>query len=250
MRDVERAMRARAADLVKGTPRRKTTMNTTINQNATNKNVMNSGDSVVTNPSAPTITTVTNTRVSVEARYQTLVAGILANLAGELSLSIGGGTYALADLVARFQGAIAAEEKAKASQNQWHMDVQSARQIEAALSPLFKGMQRYVQGRYGEDNAKLAEFGFAPTKPRKTTTKAKAAAAVKAQATRKARNTVGKNQRKAITAPPATSPVASPQPATPQPAAPPAVPQPATPSAAPPATTPATGAHPTTGGAS
>ncbi len=95
------------------------------------------------------------------------------------------------------------------------MDVQSARQVEADLSPLLKGMQRYVQGRYGEDSAKLAEFGFALTKARKTSAKTKAAAAVKAQATRKARNTVGKNQRKAITAPPATSPTASPQPAAP-----------------------------------
>jgi hypothetical protein len=223
------------------------------NQNLTENNAMKTNDNVTSTTtsitSAPTITTVTNTRLSVEARYQTLVAAILANLGGEASLSIGGGTYALADLVARFQGAIAAEEKAKASQNQWHMDVQSARQIEAALSPLFKGMQRYVQGRYGEDSAKLAEFGFTPAKPRKTSARTKANAAVKAEATRKARNTVGKNQRKAITAPPAV-PVASPQPVTPQPAAPPATPQSATPPAALPATAPATGAHPTTGGAS
>ena len=196
---------------------------------------------------APTITTVTNTKVLGEAQLQTLVSGILANIDSGASLPISGGTYTVADLVARIQERIAAAEKTKASKNQWHSDVQSERQVQAALRPLLKGMQRYVQGRYGENSAKLAEFGFTPAKPRKVAAKTKADAAVKAQATRKARNTVGKKQRLQAKAPPAANPQPTPtQPApaaTPVPAAAPASPPVV---AAPPA---GSGAHPTTGGA-
>jgi hypothetical protein len=206
--------------------------NTPINGNVT---------STTATSSPPLITTVTQTKVVSEAQLQTLVSGILANVDSASSLPISGATYTVTDLVARIQERIAAAEKTKASKNQWHSDVQSERQVAAALRPLIKGMQRYVEGRYGEDSAKLAEFGFTPRKPRKVTAKTKADAAVKAEATRKVRNTVGKKQRLAITAPP---PAASPQPTPPQsataPVAPPTV-------AGPPA---ATGAHPTTGGAS
>jgi len=186
---------------------------------------------------APVITTVTNTKVNIEALYQTLVTGILANLADVTTFPIGGGSYSREELIARFQEGIAAAEKTKASKNQWHLDVQSERQAQAAVRALRKAMQRYLQGRYGSDSAKLGEFGFAPSKPRKTSAKTKATAAVKAKATRVARNTVGKVQRKAVkAAPPASPPVASPPPASP----------PTAPSSA---TAPATGAHPTSGGA-
>ena len=180
----------------------------------------------VTN-NAPTITTVTHTKVLDEAQLQTLVSGILANLDSSTSLSISGGTYTIAEMVGRIQERIAAAERTKASKNLWHSDVQAERQVAAALRPLLKGMQRFVQSRYGEDSAKLAEFGFTPRKPRQVSAKTKADAAVKATATRKARNTVGKKQRLAIKAPP---PAANP----------PAVNLPQA----------AAGAHPTTGGAS
>ncbi len=207
----------------------------------TNTTMQNNAISTGSTNGAPVITTVTHTKVNTEAQLQTLVSGILANIDSGSSLSINSETYTTADLVARLQERIAAAEKTKASKNQWHADVQSERQVEAALRPLVRGMQKYVESRYGDDSAKLAEFGFTPRKPRKVTARAKADAAVKAQATRKARNTVGKKQRLAITAPP---PAASPQPALPQPAAAP-VASPAV--GAPPA---ASGAQPTTGGAS
>lgn len=200
---------------------------------------MQNNDTKTTN-NAPVITTVTHTKVNTEAQLQTLVSGILANFDSGSSLSINGGTYPVADLVARLQERIAAAEKTKASKNQWHADVQSERQVEVALGPLLRGMQKYLEGHYGEGSAKLAEFGFTPRKPRKVSAKTKADAAVKADATRKARNTVGKKQRLAIKAPP---PAASPQPTPPQSATAPVAP----PAASPPA---ASGAHPTPGGVS
>jgi hypothetical protein len=181
---------------------------------------------------APVITTVTNTKVNTEAQYQTLVNGILANLGNETSFPMGGQSYPREDLIAQFQQRIAAAEKTKASKNLWHADVQSERKVVAAVAPLRKAMQKYLQGRYGDGSTKLGEFGFKPVKPRKVSAKTKATSAVKAEATKVARNTVGKNQRKAVKAPPPTSPVASSSTAT---------------TGSPVA--PATGAHPTTGGA-
>jgi hypothetical protein len=199
---------------------------------------------------APVITSVTNTKVSAEVQYQTLVTGILANLADVSTFAIGGDAYSRDDLVARLHDRIAAAEKSKASKNQWHSDVQSERLVQAAVRPLRKAMRAFVVARYGESSAKLGEFGFVPNKARKTTAKTKATAADKAKATRVARNTVGKKQRKAVKAaapgtPPTPTAGAAPSAHTPAPSSPLNINP--TPSSA---TPPAAGAHPTTGGAS
>ena len=86
---------------------------------------MQNNDTKTTN-NAPAMTTVTHTKVNTEAQLQTLVSGILANFDSGSSLSINGGTYPVADLVARLQQVTAAAEKTKASKNQWHADVQSS----------------------------------------------------------------------------------------------------------------------------
>jgi hypothetical protein len=207
----------------------------------TNNDPSSTNATTPTNSDAPVITTLTNTKVNIEAQYQTLVNGILANLKDVTTFEMGGGTYALADLISQFQQRIAAAEKTKASKTVWHTDVLSERQVAGATGPLRKVMQSFLVGRYGAQSPKLGEFGFSPGKPRKVSAQTKAAAAVKAKATRVARNTVGKKQRKEVPVPAAgTSPA-------PAPTTPPAT------SASPPASTaapPATGAHPTTGGAS
>jgi hypothetical protein len=219
-------------------------MNTTSTSNTGGTNQSNTGSTgTAANATAPVITNVTNTKVDSEAEYQTLVAGMLANLGDETAVSLNGGSFAIADLVTRFQGVIAAAEKSKASKNQWRMDVESERQIEVAASPLRKAMRRFLEGRYGEGSVKLAEFGFTPRKPRVVSAATKAEAAIKAKATKKARNTVGKKQREAITA---TQPAAPSAPQTPAAPVPPVASTPAP--AAPPAQ--AGSPRPPTGGAS
>jgi hypothetical protein len=245
-------MVARAADLANRTQRnateRKDTIMVTTNTNNTNQS--NTGSTgTAANATAPVITNVTNTKVDSEAEYQTLVAGMLANLGDESSVSLNGGTFAIADLVTRFQGVITAAEKSKASKNQWRMDVESERLVEVSVSPLRKSMRRFLEGRYGEGSVKLAEFGFTPRKPRVVSAATKAEAAIKAKATKKARNTVGKKQREAITA---TQPAAPAAPQTPGATLPPAAPVASTPAPAAPTAPPAQAGSPRapTGGAS
>jgi hypothetical protein len=60
-------------------------------------------------------------------------------------------------------------------------------------------VQTYARYAYATDTATLADFGFGPVKHTEPSPAVKAAAAVKARATRAARHTMGKVQKKAIT---------------------------------------------------
>ncbi len=53
----------------------------------------------------------------------------------------------------------------------------------------------FLRGYFGKGSTKLLDFGIKPIRP-KTSTMVKQAANVKRTATRKARNTMGKRQRK------------------------------------------------------
>jgi hypothetical protein len=202
-------------------------------------------------PSGPLITSVANnnnngTKLSVEASYQALVAGMLASYGPTATFTIRGVTYSRDQLVQRFQQRIAAAEQTKSSKNAWHADVQSERQVDIDVRLFREGMRSHLEATLGKDSANLRDYGFSPRKPRTKTVKVKAQALAKAAATRAARQTMGKKQRKAIKAPPAPQPTAAP----PNAAPPPAAAASANNSASPPvAAPPATGAHPTNGGA-
>jgi hypothetical protein len=222
-----------------------------MNNNSQNNSNSNSNQNGNTNTTgSATITTVTNTRVAVEARYQTLATALLANFESTDSLSLAGGTYLVSDLVSRLQGAIAAEEKAKVAKNQWLTDVKSARQGESDLAPVLKGIHRVLEGRYGEDSPKLAEFGFAPRKRTQPSTETKADAVVKRAATRKARHTMGKKQRLTVKAPVDASVPAVPTTTTPAPAGAASTPGPQTAAQAPAANPARSGTGTNNGGGS
>ena len=170
-----------------------------------------------------TSTSATRTKLSVETRDQTLVAGVLANLPDIQTFVLPSGTYSQDELVGAIRDRIAASEATKSSKNTFHASVQNERQAEAAFRPIRKGMQQYVASRYGADSVKMAEFGFTPVKARKTDVRTKVGALDKAAATRLARHTMGKKEKLAIHgAVPATTtaPSAPASPAAPAPSAP------------------------------
>jgi hypothetical protein len=150
------------------------------------------------------------TKVSVETRYQTLIEGILANFGHVSSFELSTGNYTLDALVSTLRRRIAAAEDTKSTKTDWHTTVQAERQVDGEVRPLRKQLQQYVAARFGATSAKMAEFGFTPLKPRKPTTRTKAAAADKSLATRKARGTMGAKQRKRIKAQPAAANATSP----------------------------------------
>ncbi len=60
------------------------------------------------------------------------------------------------------------------------------------------GCSFFLAARNGEDSPELARYGFAPAKPAVVPAATKAVAVLKQKATRAARHTMGKNQRKKI----------------------------------------------------
>jgi hypothetical protein len=76
----------------------------------------------------------------------------------------------------------------------------STREARAKARALRRGLGTYILGTYGEAAVQmLQDFGIPVPKPKgKKTAQAKAEAVVKAKATRAARHTLGKNQKKPI----------------------------------------------------
>jgi hypothetical protein len=113
-------------------------------------------------------------------------------------------------------------------------------------APTLAALRHYVAAKFGENSDEYREFGFQPPKPRIASPEAKVIGAAKLRATRKARKTMGRRQRLAITG---TVPSAIALPVGNAPGATPAEPLAATPGAAPAQPTePVTVTTPTNGG--
>jgi hypothetical protein len=118
---------------------------------------------------------------------------------GSQSIPVGGATFtvtALTQLMQDFVDQRAAVETAKAA-------VQAKVGTERSRAPsqlaVIRAFETIVRGTFGNSADVLADFGLAPPKARvPMTAEQKAVAAVKREATRAARHTMGKNQKKAV----------------------------------------------------
>jgi hypothetical protein len=137
-------------------------------------------------------------RPTTQARDAQIILGIQKNLQHVSSLSIGGTTFTPDALVKLVQGHIDLINAIAASRATWHSQVVSGQALSAQLTPILRGLRQYVINANGETSPVLADFGFTAPKKRVLTPDEKAAAAVKAKATRKARNTMGKVQKKNV----------------------------------------------------
>ena len=135
---------------------------------------------------------------SVRVLDQQLIAGIDKHFANLPSLVLGGVSYAPAELKSIFQGELDAEKQlsdAFAKVRELMGSTRTARAKARALRKLFK---TYVLMTAGPAAAQmLADFGIVPNASRpKPETTVKAVA--KREATRKARNTMGKKQKQNV----------------------------------------------------
>jgi hypothetical protein len=169
-----------------------------------------------------------------QARDAQVIVGIQKHLQNVSSLPVAGATFTPAELVKLFQSRIDSANRVSTEKANWHSTVEADKALSAKLTPVLRGLRQYVLNAFGETSPVLADFGFTPPKKRTLTPEKKAAAALLAKATRKARHTVGKKQKLAIKG--AVSPAA--------PANPPAS------ASAPTAVAPTAPATPPTGGAS
>jgi hypothetical protein len=163
---------------------------------------------------ASTSINVSAQKATTSALLTALVKGIETELAGVDPIVVDGSSHPRTELLDRLQAALNAIAAVKLARTALSQAVASQKASTAQAMALRAGVKRVVQTKFGPQSPKLQDFGFTPERVAKTPVKTKAAAKVKAAATRVARGTKGKKQKSQIhgdqTAQPTTSgPVAT-----------------------------------------
>jgi hypothetical protein len=143
------------------------------------------------------------------------------------TITLEGVDYTPTTLMALLQSGITVADAAVTAKAAWQLAVQKQRTTVAQILGVLAALKAYVTLQFGSGAVDTqADFGFSPKKTVVKTAETKANAATKARATRAARHTMGKDQKKSITGSseaepvsPATTPTAPTTAATPQPAA-------------------------------
>jgi hypothetical protein len=140
----------------------------------------------------------TTNKVTFGEQLRTLENGIKANFTAVTSVIIGGVTYAIADLTTKIESFLTAQADTAAAQSAYHQAVTAEKASDAAARVFRSQVQAYAVSRYGKTNPILTQLSFTPAKAKKTTAAIKAVAVLKVKATRAARHTMGKKQKKVI----------------------------------------------------
>jgi hypothetical protein len=141
---------------------------------------------------------------------QKLVDGFTRHAATTPSIVFAGATLKPIDVAAKLQALIAQHNAVNSAAAAWHSQVTTERNAALQMRPLLGLIKQMLEGAYSSQLDVLADFGLAPRKKAVVSPQTRAAAAVKAQATRAARGTTGKKQKAAITAPVVVTPAATP----------------------------------------
>lgn len=110
-------------------------------------------------------------------------------------VTLGGVKYAPAALAKMFQNGIDTADATDRAAKAWHLAVVTERENTQSLDGVQTALRNYMSATFGETSTEFADFGFKPRVVTAVDTETKAAAVVKREATRKARNTMGKRQK-------------------------------------------------------
>jgi hypothetical protein len=138
---------------------------------------------------------ISTQKATVEAEYKALITGINTELVDETHFTVNGIAMSKPELVGRFQSRLDAAEKTKTLRTTLHTTVGAEHALNLEVAPLRMGFKQYLQSRYGKNSPELQKFGFTPAKKPQRPVAAKATGIAKNQATRKARNTIGKKAK-------------------------------------------------------
>lgn len=135
-------------------------------------------------------------KVSVQARNTRVQAGIDKYVPGNLTL--GGVNYTPAALKAVFSDQSTAMDRSDDLHTQWKDQLQATKSATVKADAVYELLRSYVISQYGKQaNVVLGAFGMPVPKPTGVRAPAaQVAAAQKAKATRKIRNTTGSVQKK------------------------------------------------------
>lgn len=141
----------------------------------------------------------TPSKLTIQARDARVIAGIQKHLQNVSALQLAGTTYAPADLVKLIQSRSDQAGAVATAYATWRTAVAADEALNTKLTPLIQALRQYVLNAFGSTGTVLADFGFTATVRKPLSPQAKVAAAAKAKATRAARGTKGKVQKKAVT---------------------------------------------------
>ena len=165
---------------------------------------------------------------SLAALVRQLITGVNRHYPdGSQKLQVGGATFTVTGLTEVMQAFVDNRQAVEVSKAATRAKVQTERAQAPAQLAVIRAFETVIRGAFGSSADVLANFGLAPPKVRVTrTAEEKAVSAAKSAATREARGTMGKNQKKKIkgsitaklvvtpvTTSPVSTPVASPAPA-------------------------------------
>ena len=139
-------------------------------------------------------------KTSQVARAKQLILGAKKHFPNaSTELQVGGATFTVTTLTQLLQDFVDQREAVEASKAATRAKVETERTQAPSQLAVITAFERFVRGTFGTSADTLADFGLAPPKARAPmTAEAKAVAAAKREATRKARGTMGKNQKKGI----------------------------------------------------
>jgi hypothetical protein len=149
------------------------------------------------------------TRVNSIDLLQKLANGYAKYSTSAPAIVVAGATLKSSDLVAKLQALIATENAVTAAAAAWHSQVTTQRAAVLQSKPLLLAIRQSLQSAYSSQLDVLADFGLAPRKKAVVSPETRAAAALKAKATRAARGTAGKKQKALITAPVVITPASA-----------------------------------------
>ncbi len=137
-------------------------------------------------------------RTTTQARDGQVIVGIEKDLQNVSSLPLAGSTYTMAALKQLIQSRIDAANTVVNAKANWHDASTKYKALNTHVTQLVRALRQYVIDAFGASSPVLADFGFTPPKKQELTPEEKVARALKAAATRKARGTMGKKQKKSF----------------------------------------------------
>jgi hypothetical protein len=137
-------------------------------------------------------------KISIESRDTTLIAGIKKRLSTTVAIIAAGVTYTPAALAALFQSQIDAIALIASTKAQWTAKVASTKALTLTVDQVYSALQTVLRTQYAHAPDALADFGMVPKKVSKRSPVTNVIAAARNLSTRQSRRTTGSKAKLAI----------------------------------------------------
>ena len=138
------------------------------------------------------------TKGTVVALAEQLIAGTNKHLANTAQVMVAGGSFTPAQVMAKLQSLVTLRRDVEAARASSKARLAAEKADMPPLRIFLDAFVTFVKGAFGTQPDVLADFGLHPKARAQLTVEQKTAAAEKRKATRKARHTMGSKQRKTV----------------------------------------------------